>query len=253
MLRAVLNRINERKRYLAALEASREKLLMNERLAAIGQMVAGLAHESRNAFQRSHACLSEIALELEENPHGLQLVQKVQKALDDIHGLLEEVRNYSAPIVLERRESCLETLLRETWQQILDAKKTADPPLLEVTKSHDFPDRCFLDRDRISRVARNLLENALVACDSPGRIHVDLTIADREVPTIRITVSDNGKGIPTSSLEQVFVPFYTTKTKGTGLGLAVSRRYVDAHGGRIFAEPSSNGARFVVEIPYCRK
>ena len=103
VLRASLSRLVERKKHLIEIEVARKKLVANERLAAIGQMVAGLAHESRNAFQRSHACLAELSLDLQDNPASLQLVRKVQKALDDLNRLLEEVRCYSAPIILENK------------------------------------------------------------------------------------------------------------------------------------------------------
>ena len=88
-------------RDISDVKVAERKLAESERLAAIGQMVAGLAHESRNAFQRSHACLATLALDLTDQPESLKLVEKTQKALDDLNFLYEEVRDYAAPIVLE--------------------------------------------------------------------------------------------------------------------------------------------------------
>ncbi|MCZ6684295.1 MAG: PAS domain S-box protein, partial [Planctomycetota bacterium] len=82
-----------------------ERALQAERLAAIGETIAGLAHESRNAFQRSQACLEMLALELENRPDQLELVDRTQRALDHLHRLYEEVRDYAAPINLDR-QSC---------------------------------------------------------------------------------------------------------------------------------------------------
>jgi len=249
MLRSVLSRVVERKKHLAAIEEAQEKLLMNERLAAIGQMVTGLAHESRNAFQRSHACLAELALDLEDMPESLELVHRIQNALDDLHYLLEEVRDYSAPIILERRKCCLETIVNETWQQILDANSVANLPNFSLVKQPGFPAECFLDGDRIRQVIRNLLENAFSASANNGEVYVRLS-SDHDEAFVRIEVEDNGAGIPEANLESIFAPFFTTKTKGTGLGLAVSRRFVDAHNGHIFVDSAnSHGARFVVELP----
>jgi signal transduction histidine kinase len=255
VLRSVLNRIVERQKNLTALKDARDKLLMNERLAAIGEMVTGLAHESRNAFQRSHACLAELMLDLEDMPESIKLVQKVQKALDDVHQLLEEVRNYSAPIILKRTNCCLETVFRETWQQILDARQLSIRPVFTLKKSDRFPEKCYVDADRIQQVIRNLLENALFACADSAQIKIGLGFHDRIMPCIRLEVTDNGEGIAGSDREKIFAPFFTTKTKGTGLGLSVSRRYVDAHGGRMyvdFPKPGA-GATFVVEFPYVEK
>lgn len=249
VLRSVLSRIVERKKHLAAIEVAHEKLLMSERLAAVGQMVTGLAHESRNAFQRSHACLAELSLDLEGMPESLKLVQKIQKALDDLHSLLEEVRDYSAPIILERRKCCLETLVKESWQQILEAKKIVGAKFF-VSTIGEFPTECFVDCDRIQQVIRNLLENALFACSDPAQVNVALTLTTGPSPVIRIEVTDNGDGVPEADREAIFAPFFTTKTKGTGLGLAISRRYVLAHDGHLFLErENGNGATFVIELP----
>ncbi len=251
-LRSVIFRLVERKQHMLEIENAQQKLLDNERLAAIGEMVAGLAHESRNAFQRSHACLAELSLDLSEMPDSLRLVQKVQKALDDINFLLEEVRQYSAPILLERRVCDLNALILETWQYILEAQKPEPRPEFQVVLSDNFPETCFLDCERIQQVIRNLLENALFACDDPGLIRVTLRHPDSS--TILIEVADNGAGVPTEERQSIFAPFVTTKTKGTGLGLAISSRIVDAHHGRIDVDQSElGGARFVVRIRLSQK
>lgn len=247
VLRSVLRRLVERGQHLLEIEEAQQKLLSNERLAAIGQMVAGLAHESRNAFQRSHACLAELTLDLQEMPHSLALVHKVQKALDDINFLLEQVRSYSAPIILERRQCSVPNLIEETWQHILDVRPNANPPKFNLVCEEHFP-QCFFDIGRMQQVFRNLFENAWDACDPPGFIEVQVLRPSDEL--LRIAVSDNGSGVGADQMETIFNPFFTTKTKGTGLGLAISRRIVDAHYGRIYFENRDDcGARFVVDLP----
>lgn len=249
VLRAVLSRLVERKQYLVEIEEAQLKLVASERLAAIGQMVAGLAHESRNAFQRSHACLDELTLDLSDQPDSLKLVHKIQKALDDLNRLLEEVREYSAPIILERRECDVAELAKASWNQIVDTKIHAKLPDIEFSKSSDFPQSCYIDTDRIQQVLRNLLENAMFACCKPAKIQVGCELVAAE-NRIRVTVSDNGEGVSEENLEQIFTPFFTTKTKGTGLGLAISRRIVASHDGRLFAEKSElGGAKFILELP----
>jgi signal transduction histidine kinase len=252
-LRSVMRRIGERKQHLAEIEAAQNKLLVNERLAAIGQMVTGLAHESRNAFQRSHACLAELALDLTDRPDSLELVRKVQKALDDLHFLLEEVRDYSAPIILERRPCCLESLIHGSWQDILETRQLEIAPRFTLEKGDGVPNNCLVDIKRMQQVMRNLLENAIFACTRQGEVQVRLSLVKGKQSLIRIEVSDDGKGVPVEERETIFAPFYTTKTKGTGLGLAVSRRFIDAHDGRIFLDTNYiGGARFVVELPQYR-
>ncbi|MEM7452874.1 MAG: response regulator [Planctomycetota bacterium] len=255
-LRGLLRRLVERKRHLDEIESAQERLVASERLAAIGQMVAGLAHESRNAFQRSHACLAELSLDLEEMPESLKLVHKVQRALDDVNLLLEEVRNYAAPILLDRREWEIEPLISSVWQQITEVGQTEDFPGLEVSV-HQEELAWNVDKDRLQQVVRNLLENASFACVDGGPVIVEVSeIAHGQDQSpansmLCVKVTDNGSGVPEGSGGQIFAPFYTTKTRGTGLGLAISRRIVEAHGGRLFvmSQGTDNGATFVMEIP----
>lgn len=252
-LRLLMKRLVERKEHMMEIESAQEQLVANERLAAIGQMVAGLAHESRNAFQRSHACLAELSLDLEEMPDSLKLVHKTQKALDDLNFLLEEVRHYSAPIILERRQCEIESLVRETWGQILEAKRLTNPPSFELDVAPGMPPNWFVDCDRLKQVVRNLLENAIFACQGDALVSVKLDFddhEDRHRQLLKLSVSDNGSGVPLENREQIFVPFFTTKTKGTGLGLAISHRIVESHGGKLSVEDSeTGGAKFVIAIP----
>ncbi len=260
-LRSLIVRLVERRDHLAEIASAQDRLLANARLAAIGEMVAGLAHESRNAFQRSHACLAELSLDLEDKPESLSLVGKIQKALDDLNFLLEEVRQYAAPINLERRKCCLKELVWQAWQEILEAQQLAAVPDLTINVADDFPKMVKLDCDRLRQVIRNLLENAAhgVAHDMThagvgGRkISVGLAIvakSRKQSKMIEITVSDNGSGVPEDLREQIFTPFFTTKTKGTGLGLAICRRIIDAHHGVMFVcEADGGGAKFVIRLP----
>jgi signal transduction histidine kinase len=250
-LRGLITRLVERKMHLFEIESAQSKLVANERLAAIGQMVAGLAHESRNAFQRSHACLAELTLDLQEMPESLKLVHRVQKALDDLNFLLEEVRVYSAPINLERRTCDLESLIKETWQKIQDAKQWAVTPEFQIRLNDNTPKSIFADRNRLQQVIRNLLENASFAAGESGRIQVDLSQESNSGnERVVVSVSDSGDGVAPENREEIFAPFFTTKTKGTGLGLAISRRIAESHQGSLaVTESDIGGAKFILAIP----
>ncbi len=97
---------------ITELKRAQDRALQSERLAAIGQMVAGLAHESRNALQRGQACLEMLALADKDRPRSLDLIARLQRAQDDLHRLFEDVRGYAAPIRLDRRP----TDMSEVWQ-----------------------------------------------------------------------------------------------------------------------------------------
>lgn len=235
--------------------SDQKKLVQNERLAAIGQMMAGLAHESRNAFQKSHACLTNLAFDVCEMPESLELVQKVQNSLDHLNALLDEVRNYSAPIMLEKSHCNIESIIRETWSQLCEANAESPTPDFELTRDDSFPEKIKMDRYRIGQVIWNLMDNARVACDkTEGKVSVALRFEPNpngeEEGQASIEIMDNGQGIAEENLGSIFQPFFTTKTKGTGLGLAICHRIVEAHRGSISAaNGETSGAIFTLTLP----
>jgi PAS domain S-box-containing protein len=234
---------------ITARKRAEERALQSERLAAIGQMVTGLAHESRNALQRSKACLEMLALELEGQPEALDLVARVSKAQDHLHHLYEEVRAYAAPIKLHRKVADAVSIARETWGSL--ALMREGQPFEFVEEIATPNTRLEVDEFAIGQVFRNILENAIVACPNPGRIV--LRCADTHLdnaPALALHFRDNGPGLNTEQRQKIFDPFYTTKTKGTGLGMAIAKRIVDAHGGRIaVGEGPGPGAEIIVVLP----
>lgn len=226
---------------------AQKQLLQSERLAAIGQMVTGLAHESRNALQRARACLDLLSLDLEEQEEQLELTEKIRRALTDLQRHYEEVRNYAAPINLERRAVSLQSIWNRTWQDLEELRYGRDFTFHVADCSTDLV--CQVDEHRIEQVFRNIMENAIAACCDPGRLELKCSPASLLDDGIRLTFHDNGPGFDNESEAGVFQPFYTTKQKGTGLGMAISKRIVDAHGGVIGLGDSQNGAKIFVELP----
>jgi PAS domain S-box-containing protein len=212
--------------------AAQERALHAERLAAIGQMVTGLAHESRNALQRSQACLEMLALQLDGRPQALDLIARLQKAQDHLAHLYEDVRGYAAPIRLERKEHDLASIWRDAWNHLESQRKGRQAAVHEETDGVDL--RCAVDPFRLEQVFRNLFENTLAACADP--VEIDIRCDRAEIDgqlAVRIAVRDNGPGLGPESRKRIFEPFFTTKTKGTGLGMPIARRIVQAHGGHI--------------------
>lgn len=231
------------------LKEAQERALRAERLAAIGEMVAGLAHESRNALQRSQACLEMLALHVQDRPKAIELIDRLQQAQDHLHHLYEDVRGYAAPIRLDRRSCRISEIWREVWADLKPqwAGRTAS-----IVESGEPPDqRCVVDPFRLKQVLYNILENALSACPDPVKVEVSCSPIQLDgVPYIRIAIRDNGPGLTRGDRERIFEPFYTTKTKGTGLGMAIARRIIEAHGGQIaVGETRGRGAEILITLP----
>jgi PAS domain S-box-containing protein len=228
---------------------AQERALQAERLAAIGEMVTGLAHESRNALQRSQACLEMLALVVRDRPEALDLINRIQKAQDHLHTLYEDVRGYAAPIKLDRAPCDLRQVWREAWNHLESARAEKQAALAESTDGLDL--RCVADPFRLEQVFRNVLDNALAAGSPPVKIEVRAQAVPLQgQPAIQIVLRDNGPGIPPEQRTKVFDPFYTTKARGTGLGMPIARRIVEAHGGRIsIGDGAAPGAMFLITLP----
>jgi PAS domain S-box-containing protein len=228
---------------------TQERLLQQERLAAIGETMAGLVHEGRNALQRSKACLEMLALDVKDRPEALDLVRRVEQAQEHLQQLYEQVREYAAPVVLSRARVSLVALWREVWEQLAQAWRPRGIRLEERLVDGELPGD--VDPFRLGQVLRNILENAIEVSPSGGTITISGTARwGPQGAAVRISIRDQGPGIRLDIRGQVFKAFFTTKAKGTGLGMAISQRIVRAHGGTLeIGDTQLPGAEFIITLP----
>jgi PAS domain S-box-containing protein len=237
---------------ITALKLSQERTLQAERLAAIGQMVTGLAHESGNALARIQACLEMLGLEVQDRPAALELLQRVQNAQNHLQQLYDEVRNYAAPLKLEREPWPLDAVWRQAWSNLTVRRQGRTAAVREQARGINLD--CPIDPFRMEQVFRNIFENTLAACRDPVEIRVLCTEAALLEPAgaraaLHIGVRDNGPGLAPEVRRRLFEPFFTTKTKGTGLGMAIAKRIIEAHGGRIEADSAGPGTEIHIYLP----
>jgi signal transduction histidine kinase len=174
------------------LQQAQERMLQAERLAALGQMVAGLAHEGRNALQRSQACLERLGFRLQGQPEVLDLVRRAQRAQDDLHHLFEDVRQYAGPIRLEVQDCDLAEVWGAAWEEIGPRVK-GEAELIEETGDTDL--RCWASPFHLQQVFRNLLDNAVAAAGPGARVVVRCSEAELEGrEAVRVAIRDNGPG-----------------------------------------------------------
>ncbi len=222
--------------------ATAEKLQQSERLASIGQMVTGLAHESRNALQRSHACLETLLLDIQDRPDAMRQANQIQGALDHLHMLYEQVRNYAAPVVLDREDMDLEKLISLVWENLKQSWSNFQTQI-EFRYRGVAPCIVHIDRYRMDQVLTNLFQNAIEAAGIQGKVRCTASCMGGN--HVEVSIEDNGSGVPAELAPKIFAPFYTTKTRGTGLGLAIAQRIVEAHHGKIHLSQSElGGAKF---------
>lgn len=234
---------------ITELKDAQAKLIQAERLAAIGQLLAAIAHESRSALQRIQAGVDILRLELEDNQDGLEDLSSIERAGDTLQRLFNDLRSFAGPLPLQRRLTDFRESWRRPWEDLAFLRNHRKAEITEELNGLDL--NLKIDAFRMQQVFRNLMENSLAACDDP----VQISIAAHETSTagskvVCITFSDNGPGIGADHRNNIFQPFFTTRLQGTGLGMAIARRIVEAHGGSIqLAGCQDGGASFEIVMP----
>ncbi len=236
---------------------SAQAIAASERMAAIGQLAAGIAHELSNVMTVAigHAQLAQATQDPERIGAYLGLITSACAQANEItRNLLEFARPSEPKKKLSDIGECVRTACSLMEPSFVKAKVA-----LEVDIPEELP-RCVIDPRQIQQVLVNLLLNALEACDVGGRVAVSVRRAparEEAEAAVEVVVSDDGCGIAPEDMERIFEPFYTTKTGeppgtkvGTGLGLPVVRSIIEAHGGAISVKSERGaGATFTVTLP----
>lgn len=222
-----------------------KELIVTERMAAIGAMAGMLAHDFRGPMTviRGYAeTLIDPELDPEEVASRAGIIMEMVDRLERMTGETLDIARGEGHLV--RREVPVTLVLDE-----LAAAIEVELPGLAVERDFDVPTaaRALLDIDKIRRAVDNMAANARDAMGGRGRLFLKAFIEDSRLVLI---VADEGPGIPREIRERVFEPFVTKgKKNGTGLGLAVSKRFVEEHGGTIGLEEAGSGARFRITLP----
>jgi signal transduction histidine kinase len=238
-------------RSLVVQRETRRRLAEQQRLAAIGAAMTALAHESRNALQRSQAGLEMLARRLPPGAETQQLLDEVQDAQYYLRDLYEQARDWAAPLQPQPEAVDVGELARSVWQQLAH-ERNGRSDSLEI-QSPAAPAICHVDRRMLSQVLRNIFENSLAAAN-PVRLRVTCGADGTTTDRIFVSIADDGPGLTAEQERRIFEPFYTTRMRGTGLGMAISRRIVQAHGGTISARSAhgdggSSGTEVIIELP----
>lgn len=231
-----------------------EEMRRKEWLASLGEMSAGMAHEIRNplgALAGAMQMLRKDAIEDETNRRLMDIVIREANRLDNI---ITEFLRYARPPALNLVEHDLNKVLAETLDLVQHEARTRSKIKI-VTSLATGPLTALVDQDQLRQVFWNMATNAFDAMPdggqltiSTGRRHVDA--GNRQGDVIEVAFQDTGEGIPPQNLDKIFLPFFTTKKQGSGLGLAAVHRIVDLHGGWMKVESQERrGSRFVVCMP----
>jgi two-component system sensor histidine kinase PilS (NtrC family) len=235
---------------LTELRAMEEAVERSKRLADLGQVAAGLAHELRNPLASVSGCVELLRGVEGLSPEDQRIMGIVLRETARLDQLLTRFLEFTRPAPPHRVPVDLAQVVGETVD-VFAADPAAQGLSIERALAR-APIDC--DPDQLRQVAFNLLANAAQAIRDAGRPGtIRVTCAPGPGGGALLAVADDGPGIPAAERRRIFTPFFTTKAKGTGLGLAVVQRIVDAHGGSIGVESApGQGARFTVRLPGAR-
>jgi two-component system, NtrC family, sensor histidine kinase HydH len=249
------NRVATRRAQLAAeqlaeankhLQEAEAQVRRTERLAALGQLSAGLAHEIRNPLSTIKGSAEMLLKNV--NTDGAvahELAGFISTEVDRTNALVTRFLDFARPLALRFEKTEITEVIDEAVAQV---EKHTPPLDVSIYKNYSPDISPFLfDRQLIERVLYNLLLNAAQASPPQGSV----TVKTRQVgDTVEVGVIDRGSGIAPKDRESIFNPFFTTKSSGVGLGLAIVAKIVDEHGGQITVESEPGaGSVFRVFLP----
>jgi two-component system sensor histidine kinase HydH len=232
----------------AKLETAVAQVRRSERLAALGQLTAGLAHELRNPLGTMKTSAELLARSVsKENPIAQEMAGYISTEVDRTNSLITRFLDFARPQHLRLEAGDIGTVLDQAIASF-NRERPASLAGIEIYKNYSpgIPPVKF-DAELLERVFSNLILNAAQASPPGGVVTVKTQLLDDNV---EVCVIDRGTGIEAKDLESIFNPFFTTKPDGVGLGLAICSKIVDEHGGHITVESSAGeGSVFHVVLP----
>jgi signal transduction histidine kinase len=227
------------------LKKSQEKLIHSERLAAVGSMASHVSHEIKNPLMAIGGLAQQLKRSANLGDREKEKLDLITKEVSRLENMLIEVRDFTRPTTPRKIKGAINPLIQEVLalmkpvftDQKIEIQFYLDPHLPEFE----------FDPEQWKQVLLNLIKNAAEAMTAGGRLSVKTYLLALKV---FIEISDTGKGISPEHLTNLFRPFFTTKKKGTGLGLAVSYKIIHDHNGDIQVTSEVNqGTRVVVQLP----
>ncbi len=224
--------------------ASQERLVRSERFAAIGEAAAYVSHEIKNPLM----VIGGLARQVENKENDPPLKEKlhiIQTEVQRLENFLGDLRDFTRPATPVMQKININEVIHEVDALMKEEAKNRGVKLLERLDPHLPPLQA--DPNQMKQVLLNLVKNALEAMDSGGRVVLTSGAEDNQV---WFSVEDTGGGMPPEVLEKIFNPFFTTKKKGTGLGLAVIHKIVADHHGSVSVQSlPDQGTTFRIKLP----
>jgi signal transduction histidine kinase len=226
----------------AELRAAQEELVRKERLATLGQLAGGVSHEIRNPLGVIKNAVYYLKLVLPKDEQSRRYLNILEREVATANRIVTELLDFARVVQPVRAPTDLSELVREHL-----ARSNVPDTVTVILDVAERPAPLLIDAEHLRLVLGNLVTNAIQAMPEGGTLRVETWTSDDEVC---VAVADSGVGISPEHLPRIFEPLFTTKARGIGLGLAVTKNLVEANGGTITASSApGQGSRFVVRFP----
>ena len=225
-------------------EKLREEMMRLDRLASLGKLSAGIAHEVRNPLTGISLLLDDLHDQAATGSDDQDMIKKALAEIERVERLISALLNYSSPVRAEFRECDLNRVVCDT---VLLMRRPCERQKVQLAMEEGTVPPFPLDPEKIKQAVLNIIRNAQEALPGGGRISIATKV---EGGCAVLSIGDDGSGIAADDLPLIFEPFFTRKGAGTGLGLSITQRIIEEHRGRIRVESApGEGTRFTIELP----
>ena len=254
---------------LTLVEQLNEQEKLKDRLAALGQMAAGLAHEIRNPLAAIELTASLIKRKMNDQPTHTSQLESIQSEVRKLNKIVTDCLEFVRPVKVSPEKVNLQSLLEES---LANAFSTTNREGIEIIKDYQQTPTVPIDYNQMKQVFVNLMVNAIQALGEKGTLSISCGPSSffqrngsyangkfseknlsRQVDSALyawVKIEDNGQGISEEFLSKIFYPFFTTKEKGSGIGLAIAQKIIDSHHGSIDVESElGRGTTFTIKLP----
>jgi two-component system sensor histidine kinase HydH len=217
-------------RDLTEVQNLKKEIERSQRLASLGKLAAGIAHEIRNPLSSIKGFATYFRERYKDIPEDQKTAEIMVQEVDRLNRVIGQLLEFARPMNVQKKPTSLQTIIKHSLRMIEGETRSKDIEI-NTTLSPEIKE-VLIDPDRINQVLLNLFLNAVEAMEGGGRLDIDLSW-DGDSQRVKVSVSDTGAGIKKDDLVHVFDPYFTTKQSGTGLGLAIVHKIIESHKGEV--------------------
>ena len=229
--------------FVERLKRQQKEVERNRYLSNLGQVAATIVHDLKNPL----ITILGFARRIREGKGNIDTAaEAIAESAETMQRIMHDVLDFTKPVRMELKEEDMRNIVRQASEAC--KTKAEEKGVTLVVDAPDIPITQAIDSFTLKRALANIINNAIEASDK-GQV-VEIAVATKK-QSMAITIRDHGSGMDRETLDNIFVPFYSRKSSGTGLGMAIAKKIIDGHRGRILIESQpGKGTELTVEMPY---